>query len=577
MTANNRRLAEMFDEIADALEILGDNPYRVQAYRRAARVLRDLDRDVAEIVQTEGPLGLERIPGIGERMTQKILQFLREGRIDRYDEVMSQVPRGLLELMKIPGLGPRTIYLVWKKLGVTDLNGLIEVIHSGKLEKLPGMGPAKVKNILEGIELYRRTSQRIPLGFAYPLIRRIVEALEMHPEVQAISPAGSFRRMKETVGDLDLLTTGKEGRKIVQAFVSLPSVTRVLAAGDTKGSAIFEDRYQVDLRVVPEESYGAALQYFTGSKEHNIHLRGIARDRGLKISEYGVFRGEERIAGRTEEEVYATLEMDWIPPELREDRGEIEAAMQHRLPALLDYNDVRGDMHVHSNYSDGQSSLREIVEEARQMGYEYVAVCDHSQSLKFAHGVEPERLEKKIREIRELNARTSGVRLLAGTEVDILTGGVLDYPDEVLQKLDYVVAAVHSWRKDEDVTRRILRAMDNPYVHAIAHPTGRLLTGREGYHVDIDAIAQKAAEKGILLEINAHTERLDLNDVHILVAKKYGVRFVLGTDAHHVSQMWMMRLGVGQARRGWLEAADVVNTMKAKDLVAFLEKRRLKV
>ena len=574
MTQNNRKIAQMFEEIADALEILGDNPYRVQAYRRAARVLRDLDRDVEEILRTEGPVGLERIPGIGERMTAKIIEYLREGKMSRYEEVMAKVPRGLLELMKIPGLGPRTIYMAWKQLGVTTLEELIQAIEEGKLQRLPGMGPRKVENILKGIEIYRRMSGRIPLGYAYPLIQQIVEVLAQHPEVEQISPAGSFRRMKETVGDLDLLATGKEGGKIVQAFVSLPQVTRVLAAGDTKGSAIFEDKYQVDLRVVPSDAYGAALQYFTGSKEHNIHLRAIARERAMKISEYGVFRGDKRIAGKTEEEVYAALDMDWIPPELREDRGEIEAAMQHRLPDLVAYEAIRGDLHVHSRYSDGHSSLKEIMEEAARLGYAYVAVTDHSVSLKVAHGLDAEQVAKKLREIQQLNQQSENVRLLAGAEVEILPDGSLDYPDEILAQLDYVIVAVHQWRRDEEVTQRVLRAMENPYVHAIAHPTGRLLTGRPVYRIDLDAVAQRAAALGVALEINGHAERLDLNDVHILRVKKYGVKFVLGTDAHHHSQMWMMRLAVGQARRGWCAPEHIINTRSYHELTKFLTQRR---
>lgn len=573
MTTINRKIAHLLEELADALEILGENPFKVNAYRKAARVLQDLPQDVREIYEAEGLAGLEKIPGIGERIASKIVQYLTEGRIAKHEEVMKQIPPGLLDLLDIPGLGPRTVHLLWKELGVVDLDTLKQALDSGKVERLPGMGRKKVENIRQGLELVKRLRERIPLGLVYPLVMRVVEALADHPHVLQISPAGSFRRMKETVGDVDVLVASTRGKDVVDAFVNLPGVEKVLAAGDTKGSVILED-FQIDLRVVPPESWGAALQYFTGSKDHNVHLRGLARERGLKISEYGVFRGNERIAGATEEEVYGALGMPWIPPELREDRGEIEAALQGALPRLVDYAEIRGDLHVHSRYSDGNSTLEEIAEEARRLGYAYVAVCDHSRSVKYARGLEVERLEKKIVEIRNLNETLRDLVLLAGTEVDILPDGRLDYPDEVLAKLDYVVASIHQWRRDEDVTERILKAMDNPYVHAIAHPTGRLVVGREGYRVDLEKVARKAAEVGVALEINAHAERMDLNDTSILQVKDTGVEFVLGTDAHHHGQMWMMRLGVGQARRAWLPPERIWNTVSLEELRARLAKRR---
>jgi len=569
----NRKIAHLLEELADALEILGENPFKVNAYRKAARVLQDLPEDVGEIYAQEGLAGLEKIPGIGQRIASKIAQYLSEGKIRKHEEVMAQIPPGLLDLLDIPGLGPRTVHLLWKELGVVDLETLKQVLDSGKVEQLPGMGPKKVQNIRKGIELLSHLQERIPLGLVYPLVMRVVDALKDHPGVLQISPAGSFRRMKESVGDVDLLVASTRGREVVEGFTSLPAVERVLAAGDTKGSVILEG-FQIDLRVVPPDSWGAALQYFTGSKDHNVHLRGLARERGLKISEYGVFRGMERIGGATEEEVYQALGMPWIPPELRENRGEIEAALENRLPRLVGYDEIRGDLHVHSRYSDGNSTLEEIAEEARRLGYAYVAVCDHSQSVKYARGLEIDRLEQKIREIQALNARLEGIRLLAGTEVDILPDGRLDYPDEVLARLDYVVASIHQWRKDEDVTPRILKALENPYVHAIAHPTGRLVAGREGYRVDLEKVAQKAAEVGVALEINAHAERMDLNDVAILQVKDTGVAFVLGTDAHHHGQMWMMRLGVGQARRAWLPPERIWNTLPYEQLIGVLRKRR---
>ncbi len=575
----NQELARIFDRMADALEFLGEIPFKVVAYRKAARVLEDLPEDIEEIYRKGGMAALMRLPGIGEGIAKKIAQYLDEGRIDRYEEVMKQVPQDLLDLMEVQGIGPRTLRLAYEKLGVRTKEDFKRVLEDGSLARLPGMGPKKIENIKKGLELYERMAQRIPLGAAYPLVQAIVEALRQVPEVLEISPAGSFRRMKETVGDLDILAAARpeHGRSIIQKFVSLPQVTRVLAAGDTKGSAIFQDRYQVDLRVVPPESYGAALQYFTGSKAHNVHLRGIARSMGLKISEYGVFRGAEKIAGETEESVYKAVGLVWIPPELREDRGEIEAAQQGKLPRLVEYDEIRGDLHVHSKYSDGTATLEELVRFGRKMGYEYIAVCDHSQSVKYAHGLEVDRLRKKNAEIDRINARLEGFRLLKGTEVDILPDGSLDYPDEVLAELDFVVASVHQWRKDEDATERILRAMENPYVHAIGHPTGRLISTREGYRVDIEALVEKALETGTFLEINAYYERLDLNDVHARLAGERGVLLEIGTDAHQAGQLWQIRLGVGVARRAWLGPQQIVNTRPLAELLDLLQAKRKKM
>ena len=575
----NQELARIFDRMADALEFLGEIPFKVVAYRKAARVLEDLPEDIEEIYRKGGMAALMRLPGIGEGIAKKIAQYLDEGRIDRYEEVMKQVPQDLLDLMEVQGIGPRTLRLAYEKLGVRTKEDFKRVLEDGSLARLPGMGPKKIENIKKGLELYERMAQRIPLGAAYPLVQAIVEALRQVPEVLEISPAGSFRRMKETVGDLDILAAARpeHGRSIIQKFVSLPQVTRVLAAGDTKGSAIFQDRYQVDLRVVPPESYGAALQYFTGSKAHNVHLRGIARSMGLKISEYGVFRGAEKIAGETEESVYKAVGLVWIPPELREDRGEIEAAQQGKLPRLVEYDEIRGDLHVHSKYSDGTATLEELVRFGQKMGYEYIAVCDHSQSVKYAHGLEIDRLRKKNAEIDRINARLEGFRLLKGTEVDILPDGSLDYPDEVLAELDFVVASVHQWRKDEDATERILRAMENPYVHAIGHPTGRLISTREGYRVDIEALVEKALETGTFLEINAYYERLDLNDVHARLAGERGVLLEIGTDAHQAGQLWQIRLGVGVARRAWLGPQQIVNTRPLAELLDLLQAKRKKM
>ncbi len=570
---NNKVLAELFSKMADALDFLGENPFKIGAYRKASRVLEDYPTEVEEIYRDGGVGALVKIPGIGERIAKKIAEYIETGRIRKYDEVISQVPQDLLGLMDVQGIGPKTLKLAYDQLGVRSVEDFKRVLSDGSLAKLPGMGQKKVENIKKGLELYEKMSERIPLGLAYPLVQEVIGEMEKFPAVRSISACGSFRRMKETVGDIDILCTGSDGRGIIDRFVHLPGITRVLAAGETKGSVIFRDRYQVDLRVVPKESYGAALQYFTGSKQHNIHLRTIAKGLGLKISEYGVFRGEDRIGGEEEEDVYRALGLCWVPPELREDLGEVEAAAAGRLPQLVEYGEVKGDLHVHSRYSDGTGTLEQLLQEASQRGWQYIAVCDHSQGARYARGLDVERLMEKVERIRELNRSSRGAKLLAGTEVDILPDGSLDYPDEVLQELDLVIAAIHSWRKEEDVTERILRAMENPYVHVIAHPTGRLISTREGYRVDVERLIEQAAKTGTALEINAYYDRLDLNDLYVRRARDQGVKLAIGTDAHNLGQLWMIDLGVGVARRGWCEPQDLLNSLDYEELLRWARQK----
>ncbi|MDI6846233.1 MAG: helix-hairpin-helix domain-containing protein, partial [Candidatus Saccharicenans sp.] len=420
MENRNKEIAWMFYRIADALEIKGETGFKVVAYQKAARVLEDLTRDVAELAASGK---LAEIPGIGKGMAEKIEEYLKTGRIKRYEEVMKEVPEGLLQLLEIPGLGGRTIHQMHRELGVKNLDDLKRVIENGSLENLRGMGRKKVENIKKGIELIEHAHERMSICDALTIAEEVIQYLKEASGISNISAAGSLRRMKETVGDIDILATGKDGQKIIKYFTAFPKTVQVLAEGDTKGSILIETetgKRQVDLRIVDEDSFGAALQYFTGSKAHNIKLRGLARDRGLKISEYGVFKGERKIAGRTEEEVYRVFGLPVIPPEMREDRGEIELALEGKLPEIIEMKDIRGDLHVHSNWSDGVLTLEEIVEHARKLGYDYVAICDHSRSAKYAHGLSPERLEEQIREIDRINASLKGFRLLKGTEVDIL-------------------------------------------------------------------------------------------------------------------------------------------------------------
>lgn len=558
----NKELALIFEKIGDALEFKGENPFKIIAYRKAARILNDLTEDI-EVIHRQGTL--RDIPGIGEGIAKKIDEYLRTGKMKKYEEVTGDLPDGLLELMEIPSLGPKTLSLAHKKLGVSNLEDLRRVIEDGSLAELPGMGQKKAENILKGIERFEVSRRRISLGDAFPLVMSVVNELKQLKEIKQISPAGSLRRLKETIGDIDILVAGDKGREIIGAFTHLPEVAEILAKGETKGSVVMRGGQQVDLRVVPEDSYGAALQYFTGSKAHNIKLRYMARERGLKISEYGVFKGEKKIAGETEEEVYGTLGLPWIPPELREDRGEIEAALEGKLPSLVDETDIKGDLHVHSKYSDGSASIEELAREAMRLGYEYIAICDHSKSVKYAGGLPEDKLLKQLEEIAELNGKLKDFTILSGTEVDILQDGSLDYPDHILERLDLVVAAIHIGFKQR-CTERMLQAMENPHVDVIAHPTGRLISSREGYEIEINRIIEKAAETITALEINAYYDRLDLNDINARRAKEYGVKLSIGTDAHHKHQLWMMKLGVGVARRGWLEPKDLLNTLPADKL-----------
>lgn len=484
----------------------------------------------------------------------------------KYEELKVDVPESLIDLLDIQGLGPKTLQLAYKEFGVKNLLDLHRVIENGFLAKLPGMGDKKIENIKRGIKLFQASQDRILLGFALPKVEELIAQLQKIPDVSKISPAGSLRRLKETIGDIDILVTGKDGRKIIDYFVYLPQVKEILAAGETKGSIITEDEIQVDVRVVEENSFGAALQYFTGSKAHNIKLREIAQKKGLKINEYGVFKGEEKIGGRNEEEVYEALNLPWIPPEIREDSSEIKAAINHHLPQLVQLEDIQGDLHIHTNYSDGSSSIEDIALQAKRLGYKYIAICDHSQSVKYAGGLTENELRHQIEEIARLNEKIDGIKILAGNEVDIKYDGTLDYPDRILEKLDIVVAAVHTGFK-HNVTERICKAMEHPLVKIIAHPTGRLISTREGYEIDLAMILEKASKTNTALEINAYYERLDLNDINCRRAKELGCKFAIDTDAHHLQHLWMMKLGVGVARRAWLTKDVILNTQPLHNLL----------
>lgn len=568
----NKELADLFNKMADILEFKNENPFKISAYRKASRVLGDLTQDIQEIAESGE---LKKVPGIGEGMAQKIEEYLKTGKISKYEEAKKGISDELIAMMEIPGMGPKTLALIHKERGIGNLSELEKAIEEGSLIDLPGMGEKKAENIKRGIELLKASKGRMNLGVAFPLAKRVVETLREKTGSKKIEWAGSLRRMRENIGDIDILATGPNREKIIHAFTHLPDIKEVLASGETKASIIVEGGVQIDLRVVEEDSYGAALQYFTGSKGHNIHLRGIAKTKGIKINEYGVFRGNKKIGGKEEQEVYKALGMDWIEPELREDRGEIEAAQKKRLPKLVEEPEIRGDLHIHSKASDGTASIEEIAKAAQKRGYQYVAICDHSKSLKIAHGLDETRLLKQIEEIERINEKLKGFQILKGTEVDILTDGKIDLPDKVLEKLDYVVAAVHSGFKQEKekMTKRIVRALENPFVHCLAHPSGRLLGARAPYEVDLDEVMEAAKKHGKALEINATLERLDLDDIHSRKAKEMGIKLAIGTDSHHLDQLWMISLGVGVARRGWLESQDLLNTLSLKEILKWCRRQ----
>jgi len=572
----NRELADIFERMADILEFKGENPFKISAYRKASRIIGDLTQDIEEIAD-QGRL--KDVPGIGEGMAKKIAEYLKTGKISKFEEIKKEVSDELIAIMDIPGMGPKTLSMLHKEKGISNLSQLEKAVENGSLIGLPGIGEKKAENIKRGIDLLKQSKGRMNLGIAFPVAKRIAETLREKTGSQKIEWAGSLRRMKENIGDIDILATGADHEKIVHTFTHLPEVREVLASGETKASVIVEGGTQIDLRVVEEDSYGAALQYFTGSKGHNIRLRGIAKAKGIKINEYGVFKGEKKIGGKEEKEVYRLLDMDWIEPELREDRGEIEAAQERRLPKLVQESEIKGDLHVHSKWSDGTSSIEEIAKAAQKRGYQYVAICDHSKSLRIAHGLDESRLMKQIEEIDRVNEKFGekfkNFQILKGTEVDILADGGLDLSDKVLEKLDLVVGAVHSGFKQEKgrMTKRILRALENPLIHVIAHPTGRLLGARDAYEVEMDELMEAAKQHGKALEINAYFERLDLDDIHCRKAKEMGIQVGIGTDSHHLDQMWMISLGVAVARRGWLEATDILNTLPLKGILKWCQRK----
>ncbi|GLQ79595.1 DNA polymerase/3'-5' exonuclease PolX [Mesorhizobium huakuii] len=566
MGIHNADISAMLNRMADLLEIEAANPFRIRAYRRAAATIDDLPENIPGMLAEGRPLS--DLPSIGEDLAGKIEEFVNTGHLQALEEVEARTPSTLAALTAIPGLGPKRVHTLHEALGIKSLDDLAKAAKTGKIRDLPRFSAAAEAKILDEIGKHRKTERRFKISTAEDFANGLTTYLKAGPGIERVVVAGSFRRRKETVGDLDILVTCEKGPAAIDHFAAYDEIAEVISKGTTRSTVLLKAGMQVDVRVVPEESYGAALHYFTGSKAHNIAVRKLAQAKGLKLNEYGVFKGSKRIAGRTEEEVFRTAGLPFIEPELREDRGEIEAAQVGKLPALVALSDIRGDLHAHTKASDGKSSLAEMAEAAKASGYEYLAISDHSRHATVAHGLDAKRLGSQLDEIDRMNDQFGDFRLLKSCEVDILADGKLDLPDGILKRLDFTVCAVH-FRFElniEEQTQRILRAMDNRYFNILAHPTGRLLGERPGYAVDLDRVIEAAKEHGCFLEVNAHPTRLDLDDIHCRQAKEAGVKLAISTDAHSTVGLNAMRYGVDQARRGWIEASDVLNTRPWKEL-----------
>ena len=557
----NIQIAKTFEEVADLLEIQGANPFRVRAYRNAARTVGTLGTPIDTILKNDGH-ALEELPGIGADLAGKIVRMCRTGELPLLAQLARRTPECMVALLRIPGVGPKRAKLVYKKLGVKTLPQLEKAARAGRLSHLRGIGATLEQTILRGIEQDKAHGARVPLCDAEAYVRPLVETLRAVAGVEELEVAGSFRRRSETVGDVDILIASKHAAPVSNAFLGYADVGQVIAKGDTKCSVVLRSGLQVDLRIVPRASFGAALHYFTGSKPHNIAIRLLGVKRHLKINEYGIFRGARQIGGRSEAQVFDAVGLPWIPPELRESRGEIEAAREGRLPALVALADIRGDLQMHTDATDGKNTLEEMVAACRARGYEYIAVTDHSKAVRVAGGLTKGGFHRQFRAIDALRKRVSTPVVLKGVEVDILDDGSLDLDDETLAQCDIVVASVHSRlnMSRAEMTRRVVRALQHPCVHVLGHPTGRLIGRREPCLLDMGEIIRVAADHGVLLEVNAQPDRLDLNDLHIRMAREAGVKLVINTDAHRVQELDCMRYGVDQARRGWCEAKDVANT-----------------
>ena len=567
----NQLVANILNQIADLLDLKGEIFFKTRAYRIAAQTIEALDEDIETITKENRLL---EIPGVGEGLAKKIKEIVETGKLDYFERLKKEIPQGLIDLLNIPGLGPKKVAAIYKNLGITTLSELQKAANEGKLRDLDGFGEITEQNIIRGIQLLEKTSGRALLNVAYNNGISYLEYLKKCKYIEKVDVAGSLRRMKETIGDIDILTSSKKPDKVMDFFVSYPEVQQILSKGTTKSSVLLKDNIQVDLRVVESKSYGAALQYFTGSKEHNVTLRSYAIKKGYKLNEYGLFKKdtEKFIAGKNEEEIYKKIGFPYIEPELRENRGEFEAAKNKTLPKLVKYNEVLGDFHVHSLWSDGNDSIDDLAFYAKKMGYSFIGIADHSQSLKIANGLSEEKIDKKIDEIKKLNKKYQDFTILCETECDIKKDGALDYKNKTLKKFDFVYIGIHSnFKLDKNkMTERIIKGMSNDYVDFLAHPTGRLIGKRDPYQVDIEKIIDAAKDTNTILEINAFPDRLDLDDFHSKLAKEKKIRFVLGTDSHSINHLSFMRFGIATARRGWLEKKDILNTHSLEEIKKIL-------
>lgn len=571
----NPDIARVFDEVADLLEIQDANPFRVRAYRNAARTIRDFPEPVADLVRA-GTKDLTEIPGIGEDLAEKITEIVTTGELPLRKQLAAKLPAGLLDLLRIPGLGPKRVKLLHKKLKVKSAADLAAALDKGKIQKLKGFGPKMEEKMRAGLGAAQRAERRLLLHEVESQANALVAYLKAGGGIKQIEVAGSYRRRRETIGDLDVLVTCSDSAKVMERFVGYGEVAEVVSKGETRSTVKLRGGLQVDLRAVEPAAYGAALQYFTGSKAHNVELRGLAQDKKLKLNEYGLFKGTRRVAGKTEQEIYAKLGVAWIPPELREARGEMARARAHGLPKLVELSDVRGDLQMHTSATDGQATIAEMADAAQALGYQYIAITDHSKRVTMARGLDAKRLREQWKTIAECNARSRGFTILKSVELDILESGKLDLPDDVLAEADYVVATIHygTNQTEKELTRRLVGAAEHPWVDAIGHPTGRLLGKREPYPLDFDALARAAAAAGCLLELNGHPERMDLPDTLAAAAKQHGVRFVLSTDSHTPTNLTFMRYAVDLARRAGLEAGDILNTRPLEEFRRGLKRQR---
>ncbi|MGZ4836567.1 MAG: DNA polymerase/3'-5' exonuclease PolX [Terriglobales bacterium] len=577
---DNRVIASILYETADLMEINGDDSFRIRSYRRAAEAIESLDQPIWPLIPE--PKKLLEIPGIGKGMSAHLKDLYETGRVSVHTKLLEKYRPSMLELLKIQGLGPKTIALLWSAHQVADLEGVEKLARAGKLRELPRMGEKAEQKILKAIENYRAISGRFCLDDADTVAQKLSDHLSHLPGVEKITPAGSLRRGRETVGDLDILITGKccahqqQRNDVIEQIVRFPGIIDVLARGENKVSFKLRSGMQVDVRLLPPESFGAAMQYFTGSKSHNVALRQRALKLGYTLNEYGLAKldTEKRVAGKTEDEIYAKLGMDCIPPELRENCGEIEAALEHRLPHLIEQRDLQGDVHMHTVETDGKCTIEEMAAAARDRGYKYMAITDHSKNLAFANGLDDRRALEHIKKIRRANEKSDGIRIFAGIEVDILADGSLDLSDSVLEEMDIVIASVHSAfnQESQQMTERLLKAIDNKHVSLIGHPTGRILLRRDAYQFDMEAVLAAAASKKVAMELNAYPDRLDLCDRHLRMAKERGVKVVINTDSHHTTHMEKIKYGILQARRAWLTKEDVLNTLPTEKFASAMKK-----